>query len=148
MQKVQVPPLTHLALWWFSSRYQPGEKFSRDMLPEAVMRSAHKSEPTVHSFLHPQYTWKMQMTLKDKITNKCKLPPLKVNVVVNSSGEQRKMEETSCEVTCGAPIAPAVKGWVKVKAKQNNVCSQWNVLFCPTCRPCAWRHTHRLLDTK
>ena len=30
--------------------------------------------------------------------------------VLGSSGEQRKMEETGCEVTCGAPTIPAVKG--------------------------------------
>ena len=27
------------------------------------------------------------------------------------------MEETGREVTCGAPVTPAVKGWVKVKVK-------------------------------
>ena len=30
--------------------------------------------------------------------------------VPEGSGEQRKMEETGCEVICGAPTTPAVKG--------------------------------------
>ena len=33
-----------------------------------------------------------------------------VRQVPEGSGEERKMEETGCEVTCGAPTAPAVKG--------------------------------------
>ena len=33
----------------------------------------------------------------------------------DGSGEQRKMEETGCEVICGATTTPAVEGWVKVK---------------------------------
>ena len=37
----------------------------------------------------------------------CKVP--------EGSGEQRKMEETGCEVICCAPTTPAVKGEVKVK---------------------------------
>ena len=36
-------------------------------------------------------------------------------VVLDGSGEQRKMEETGCEVICGAPMTPTVKGRVKVK---------------------------------
>ena len=36
-----------------------------------------------------------------------------VRQVPEGSGEQRKTEETSCEVTCAAPTTPAVK--VKVK---------------------------------
>ena len=34
--------------------------------------------------------------------------------VQEGSGEQR-MEETGCEVICGAPTTPTVKGQVKVK---------------------------------
>ena len=30
--------------------------------------------------------------------------------IPEGSGEQRKMEETGCEVICGAPTPPAVKG--------------------------------------
>ena len=30
-------------------------------------------------------------------------------------GRQRKIDETGCEVTCGAPKIPVVKGYVKVK---------------------------------
>ena len=37
-----------------------------------------------------------------------------VRQVPEGSGEQRKMEETGCEVICGAPTNPAVKGEVKV----------------------------------
>ena len=33
--------------------------------------------------------------------------------VPESSGEQRKMEETGCEFVCGTPAIPAVKGLVK-----------------------------------
>ena len=32
------------------------------------------------------------------------------------SGEQRKIEETSCEVICGPQTTPSVNGKVKVKA--------------------------------
>ena len=35
--------------------------------------------------------------------------------VPEGSGEQRKMEETGCEVICGARTTLAVKGQVKVK---------------------------------
>ena len=37
--------------------------------------------------------------------------------VPEGSGEQRKMEETSCEVICGAPKTLAVKGQMKMKVK-------------------------------
>ena len=37
-----------------------------------------------------------------------------VRQVPEGSGEQRKMEETGCEVICCAPTTPAVKGEVKV----------------------------------
>ena len=33
-----------------------------------------------------------------------------VRQVPEGSGEQKKMEETGCEVVCGAPTTPAVKG--------------------------------------
>ena len=33
-----------------------------------------------------------------------------VRQALEGSGEQRKMEETGCEVICGAPTIPAVKG--------------------------------------
>ena len=38
-----------------------------------------------------------------------------VHQVPEGSGEHRKMEETGCEVICGAPMTPAVKRYVKVK---------------------------------
>ena len=38
-------------------------------------------------------------------------------LVPKGSGEQRKMEETGCEVICGAQPTPTVKGWVKVVNK-------------------------------
>ena len=38
-----------------------------------------------------------------------------VRQVTEGSGEGRKMEENGCEVICGAPVTPAVKGQVKVK---------------------------------
>ena len=40
-----------------------------------------------------------------------------VRQVPEGSGEQGKMEDTVCEVICGAPTTPAVKESVKVKAK-------------------------------
>ena len=39
-----------------------------------------------------------------------------VRQVPVGSGEQRKLEETGCEVICGAPTTPAVKG---SKVKKN-----------------------------
>ena len=33
-----------------------------------------------------------------------------VRQVPESSGEQRKMEETGCEVICGAPMTPVIRG--------------------------------------
>ena len=44
-----------------------------------------------------------------------------VRQVAEGRGEQRKMEETGCEVICGAPTIAAVKGWVKVKKSQGNL---------------------------
>ena len=38
-----------------------------------------------------------------------------VRQVQEVSGEHRKMEESACDVMCGAPTTPAVKGWVKMK---------------------------------
>ena len=35
-------------------------------------------------------------------------------------GEQRNMKETGCEVICGAPTTPAVKGWVKIEGDGTN----------------------------
>ena len=43
------------------------------------------------------------------------------------SGEQRKMEETGCEVICGAPTTPTVLGWVKVKHLSSQVMPVKNV---------------------
>ena len=37
-----------------------------------------------------------------------------VRQVPEGSGEQRKMEETGCEVICGAPTTFVIKGQVKV----------------------------------
>ena len=38
-----------------------------------------------------------------------------VRQVPDGSGEYRKMEETGCELICGAPTTLGVKGQVKVK---------------------------------
>ena len=35
------------------------------------------------------------------------------------SGEQCKTEESGCEVICGAPTAPAVRRYVKVKVSDH-----------------------------
>ena len=40
-----------------------------------------------------------------------------VRQVPEGSGEQSKMEETACEVICGAPTTPAVKGQMQAKVK-------------------------------
>ena len=37
--------------------------------------------------------------------------------VPEGTGKQGKMEETGCNVTCGPPVTPAFKGYVKVKVK-------------------------------
>ena len=36
-----------------------------------------------------------------------------VRQVPEGSGEQRKMEETSCDIICGAPTTLAAKGWTR-----------------------------------
>ena len=36
-----------------------------------------------------------------------------VRQVPEGSGKQRKMEESACEIVCGASTTPAVKEWVK-----------------------------------
>ena len=41
---------------------------------------------------------------------------LGVRQVPEGSGEQRKMEETGCEVICGAPTTFVVNGQLKAKA--------------------------------
>ena len=38
-----------------------------------------------------------------------------VRQVPEGGGEQKKMEETGCEVICGAQTIPAVEGYVQVK---------------------------------
>ena len=48
-----------------------------------------------------------------------------VGQVQEGSGEQRKLEETGCEVICGAPTTAAVKGLVKVKAVNRS-----SFIFC------------------
>ena len=35
--------------------------------------------------------------------------------VPEGSGEQGKMEETGCEIICGAPTTLMVKGWMMMK---------------------------------
>ena len=44
-----------------------------------------------------------------------------VRQVPEGSGEERKMEETGCEVICGAPTTLAVKGKVKLDAEPASV---------------------------
>ena len=36
-----------------------------------------------------------------------------VRQVPEGSGEQGKMDETDCEITCGAPVTLAVKGYIR-----------------------------------
>ena len=43
-----------------------------------------------------------------------------VRQVPEDSGKQRKMEETGCEIICGAQMALMVKGYVKV-TKENKL---------------------------
>ena len=43
-----------------------------------------------------------------------------VRQVPEGSGEQRKMEDTGCEVICGAHMTLAVKALVKVKGGQHH----------------------------
>ena len=52
-----------------------------------------------------------------------------VHQVPEGSGEQRKMEETGCEVICGAQTTPAVKGYVKVKGELDELAVR--VFSCP-----------------
>ena len=49
--------------------------------------------------------------------------------VPEGSGEQRKMEETGCEVICGSPMTLAVKGQVKVKVILAFFCLNQALLF-------------------
>ena len=46
-----------------------------------------------------------------------------VRQVPEGSGEQRKIEETGCEVTCDAPTTLAVQGQMKVKGGERIVAS-------------------------
>ena len=36
-----------------------------------------------------------------------------ISKVLEGSGEQGKMDETDCEITCGAPVTLAVKGYIR-----------------------------------
>ena len=47
-----------------------------------------------------------------------------VRKVPEGSAEQRKMEETGCEVICAAPTTPAVKVQVKMSHEGSTVLSQ------------------------
>ena len=42
-----------------------------------------------------------------------------IGQVSECSGEQRKMEETGCEIICGAPTSPTVKGWMMMMMMMN-----------------------------
>ena len=53
--------------------------------------------------------------------------------VTEGSGEQRKMEETGCEVICDAPTTPEVKGQakkVKVISKTASILNPLRGLIC------------------
>ena len=62
--------------------------------------------------------------------------------VPEGSGEQGKIEESGCEVICGTPITPMVKGYMTVKVRwagmyhathQRGCCMQqvsWDMAFC------------------
>ena len=41
-----------------------------------------------------------------------------VRQVPEGSGEQGKMEETGCKITCGAPTTLVVKGWMMMMKKR------------------------------
>ena len=98
-----------------------------------------------------------------------------VQQVPVGSGEQRKMEETGCEIICGAPITPLVKGQMKVKDPDHDraiqsfhktmqhlvVCHQtkssckrinssdWKYIrsyFDPSLWPCPWKQPTNLYE--
>ena len=48
-----------------------------------------------------------------------------VRQVPEGSGEQREMEETGCEVICGGPTTPAIKGQMQVKIKKKEGRKTW-----------------------
>ena len=53
-----------------------------------------------------------------------------VRRVSEGSGQQRKLEEAGCDVICGAPTTPAVKGWLKVKEGR----LYWHFTLIQRCR--------------
>ena len=55
------------------------------------------------------YRKTLRFSYKDHVTN----DRTGVRQVPEGSGEPRKMEETGCEIICGAPTKAAVKGWVR-----------------------------------
>ena len=61
-----------------------------------------------------------------------------VRQVPEGSVEQRKMEETGCEVICGAPTTLAVKGQVKYEPK-----TEFEAFICLKSRLV---HTHQCLS--
>ena len=79
--------------------------------------------PPVHqvcpqsSYRHSGRRKKTRQTEKEVGRHYEGMDRLGVRQVPEGSGEQRKMEETGCEVIFGVPTTSSVKGYVKVKVK-------------------------------
>ena len=76
-----------------------------------------------HLARHSERGKKTRQTEKEVGRQHQGLDRLGVHQIPEGSGEHRKMEETGCEVICGAPKTFAVKGWEKMKVKEQIL---WN----------------------
>ena len=70
-----------------------------------------------HLARHSERRKKTRQAKEEVVRQHQGIDRLGVRYVPEGSEEQRKMEEAGCEVICGAPTTPEVKGKVKVKVE-------------------------------
>ena len=92
-----------------------------------------------HFAKHSERRKKTRQTEKEMERQRQGMDRPGVRQVPEGSGEQRKLEETGCEVICGAPTTPAATRLVRKKKKKiyftpverycGQVCCRWIFLF-------------------
>ena len=115
------------SFWW----YLYSSSFFRDTLPT----TCHRNKRTLNSEVvwtcllfirsglarHTERGKKTRQTEKEVGRQHQGMDRSGVCQVLPDSGEKRRMEETGCEVTCGAPKTPTVMGQVKMKVSVSSI---------------------------
>ena len=82
----------------------------------AVENRVVRTKPSAR---HSERGKKTRQTEKEAVRQHQEMDRPGARQVLEGNGEQSKMEETGCEVICGAPTTPAVMGLVKVQVKSS-----------------------------